>query len=197
VLYQGGATSHSGPLTLTATGTYFLIASDGGDVPSDYSFRLLDVAAAGAVTSFPTSVSGALVPGGSDLVRITAAAGQRLYVHGTEGGFAGSYVLYDPANRSQGSQSIGSDQEWTLTQGGDYILAVQNNSSDPTDYLLRLLAPVPTVTAYALGTAVSDSLAGQGDEKDYTFTGSAGQRLYFQGESSASAVTLHLLRPAG
>jgi hypothetical protein len=74
---------------------------------------------------------------------------------------------------------------------------VQNNSSDPTDYLLRLLAPVPTVTAYALGTAVSDSLAGLGDEKDYTVSGSAGQQLYFQGESSASAVTLHLLRPDG
>ena len=47
----------------------------------------------------------------------------------------------------------------------------------------------PTATL-TLGTEVTGTIANPGDEATYTFTGTAGQRLYFDGLASASTTCM-------
>src|SRR5262249_49678226 len=177
----------AGPFTLTEAGTYTLRISGSGAATGAYSFRLLDVAAQPAL-SLNAPVTGTLGPGTrTDLYRLSGTAGQRLYFTwqgGTD--YYGSYTLYGPGNQQIGSTYFGNLLDVTLPLDGPYALALAGgNGSATVAYDFRVATPPVTTPALTLGTTVSGTLAAAGQTDNYTFTGAAGQRLYFDGLSSA------------
>jgi uncharacterized membrane protein len=190
------------PVTLTEAGTYYLIQSNNGSATPSYSFRLMDVSSATPL-SFGTTTSGTLNGGPSgagtstDLYSFTGNAGQRLYFHALTGS-GGTYYLYDPVGQQVTASNIGNDFAATLGVAGTYLLAVQGyyNNTSPVSYSFQALQPSTNTSAYTLGTTQSGNIAfGQID--NYTFTGSVGQRLYFDGLSGANYVYATLTSPSG
>ncbi len=80
------------------------------------------------------------------------------------------------------------DDTVTLPTTGTYVLAVagQNASQCSVSYSFEVFDNVNPTSALTLGTTVTGTIANPGDEATYTFTGSAGQRIYFDGLASAS-----------
>src|SRR6266571_8337637 len=75
---NGNSDSDVGLFTLTETGTYTLLQKASGDYTNDYSFRLLDLAAAPAITN-GVAVTNQLNPQTSTrLYRISGTVGQRI-----------------------------------------------------------------------------------------------------------------------
>jgi hypothetical protein len=115
------------------------------------------------------------------LYSFTGSSGQRLYFHALSGS-NGTYYLYGPAGQQIASSYIGNDFVVTLPTAGAYVLAVQgyyyNTSS--VSYSFQASQPTTNTSAYKQGTTQSGNIA-LGQIDNYTFTGSIGQRLYFDG----------------
>jgi len=192
----------AGPLTMTEPGTAFLaVASEYADDTADYAFRLLDAAQSPVATlTLDTSVAASLDPGSeADVYRFTGSAGARLYFDAaTTNGFA-YWSLYGPFNQYMGGSSLNGDFEVTLLQTGEYLLVAGfNNATAPTAYSFRVVTPEASTNVLTLGATVAGSLTEPGEEAHYKFTGSAGQRLYFDAlDSDGDFHTATLLGPSG
>ena len=80
------------------------------------------------------------------------------------------------------------DATVTLPYTGTYLLAVagQSASNSSVSYSFEVFDNVNPTSALTLGTEVTGTIANPGDSHTYTFTGTAGQRLYYDGLASAS-----------
>ena len=177
----------SGPLTLTESGTYYLLAVGASTSPLNYEFRLTDTAY--EPITFGTTTSGTVTTATqSDIYSFTGTAGERTYFEelSDSNGYCGAYWdLYGPKNQYITSNSIGGDLTATLPINGTYTLAVYNNTSYATaTYSFEAFQNVNPTTGLTLGTPVSGTIANPGDEAAYTFTGSPGQRIYFNSLAS-------------
>ena len=76
----------------------------------------------------------------------------------------------------------------TLPYTGTYILAVagQSASNSSVSYSFEVFDNVNPTSALTLGTEVTGTIANPGDSHTYTFTGTAGQRIYYNGLASAN-----------
>jgi hypothetical protein len=194
--------SNDGPVTLTADGTYRLTISASGGSTGSYSFQLLDGTAA-PVLPLNTPVSGTLNPGNATaLYRFNGSAGQRLLFTwpSSSSGSNGSYYLYAPDNTqilNPYSNNFGTTEDVTLSANGAYLLALAGSGSSPVPYTIKAVTPVHHTAALTLGKTVSGSLTGPGQIDDYTFSGSAGQRLYFSGQGNDYFAIATLTGPSG
>src|SRR5439155_1782341 len=187
VFINGNSDSDVGPFTLTQSGTYYLaIISQLADDTADYSFRLIDAAQAPAQSlTFDATISGAVDPGLSvDIYRVVGTAGQRLYFDGasTNDFPVGYWLLFGPENQSLGGNWVAYDFEVALPESGTNLLFVYryfNNDTNPVPYSFKVVTPDTTTNALALGATVTGTLNEAGEEDRYTFTGTAGQRLYY------------------
>ena len=75
-----------------------------------------------------------------------------------------------------------------LPSTGTYLLAIagQNAANASVSYSFEVFDNVNPTSTLTLGTGVSGTIANPGDSHSYTFTGSAGQRLYYDGLASAN-----------
>ena len=183
-IFNNNTASERQPFTLVESGTYQLIVDGSGNTTGDYSFQLLDLANATDLT-FDTTISGSLEPGQETvLYKFEGTANQKLFLEdkGSESG--GSFVLYNPANQSFTSASFTGNREITLPGNGTYILAVQGSSNEETlSYSFSLATSEITTTELTLGEKVNSNISKPGEEDIYTFSGTAGQRLYYDGIS--------------
>ncbi len=62
----------------------------------------------------------------------------------------------------------------------------QNSANSSVSYSFEVFDNVNPTSTLTLGTEVSRTIANPGDSHSYTFTGTAGQRLYYDGMASAS-----------
>ncbi|MBW4532174.1 MAG: VCBS repeat-containing protein [Aphanothece saxicola GSE-SYN-MK-01-06B] len=177
--------AHSGDriFTLTEDGTYQLLLESTSDFSLDtgsYNFQLLDLAAATPL-SFDTVTNGTSSGGReADLYRFTGTAGQRLVFDSqTAAGPSGLWVVYGPTLQTSAVVSISGDQELNLTADGSYILAIQGSNATSFNYSFSLVTPTTTTTALSLNTPVSGTIAEMGERDIYTFTGTVGQRLFY------------------
>ncbi len=190
------------PVTLTEAGTYTLqIAASTAGATGNYGFRLLDRTAQPAVT-LGNTVSGTLDPGTStELYQITGSAGQRLFVDwaGASGyNYNGQYTLYDPNNQSLGTNYFGSPLDVTLAAAGTYTLAlVGNSATQPVSYSFTVTTPASRNGTLTLGKTVVASSMAAGQTDTYTFTGSPGQMIYYDGLTGSSSVSAKLTGPTG
>ena len=186
------------PLTLVESGQYELVLDASGDITDSYSFRLADVGTA-PVLEFGTTVSGTLDPGiESELFQFTGTAGQTLFFNSLSASASSAWTLYGPSNQAVTGTSLSSDREFTLGSDGLYTLVLDgSNTSGTVDYSFQLFDTTPTITELSLDTVVTGNIAQPGAKDVFTFEGTAGQRLYFDGLDNGSNVLAELLSPTG
>jgi len=194
------AESDAGPFTLDRLGTYTLVLRGYGDAAGSFSFRLIDLAAAPAQTlTLGPAVNGVLTPGTEvDWYRFTATMGQRIFFDGADTNTAGSWFLFNAANQGLAGNALSADFEYTVPQSGTYFLAVYHNNPGALPYSIRVFVAGSTTNAYVLGTGVTNTLTAAGEEHRYTFTGTVGQRIFYDAlEADFDAINVYLFDPLG
>ncbi|WP_107666422.1 Ig-like domain-containing protein [Cyanothece sp. BG0011] len=167
-------------VTLIEAGTYQLIVEGGfNNATGDFSFRLLDADNATPLM-VDTPVMGDVAANTSELFTFEGTAGDRIVFNNLDDDFAEFLTVYDPGNESI---FAGFSNPITLESTGTYIVAVSDNFSDNAveDYNFEVRFPVTTVESLTIGETVTGDIDESGNEDVYTFEGSAGQRLYFDG----------------
>ena len=76
-------------------------------------------------------------------------------------------------------------------------MAGQSASNTSVSYSFEVFDNVDPTSALTLGADVTGTLTNPGDEASYTFTGTAGQNLFFDGLSASSGIDAELLDPSG
>src|SRR6266567_3085196 len=111
----------------------------------------------------------------------------------------GTWNLYGPDNQSVGGNALSGDFEVTLSQCVTHVLVVGNGrDTNACAYSIRIVTPNTTITALTLGATVTGSLDEAGEEDRYTFTGTAGQRLYYDAlDADIDPINVQLISPGG
>ncbi len=186
--------------TLADAGTYHLVLRNNSATAADFNFALRDAAAATPL-SFDTVTNGTLSPGQeTDLYRFTGTAGQRLGFDSLTAGFpAANWKLYGPTNQIFTNQNIGSDVVINLTVDGTYVLAITGSSAPNLDYSFSLVTPTTTTTALSFNTPIANTISELGERDIYTFTGSAGQQLFYDALTNdfSKSFPARLIDPSG
>jgi hypothetical protein len=193
----GNAAYDLGPVTLLENGTYTLQFNGSGNAIGGIYFRVLDV---GTQPALPlnTDLSGTLSSNSSTLYQLAGTAGEQLYFN-SEGVFTGSatWILYAPNNAQVGSAYLGSDFELTLPYSGNYLLAFVGGASDVI-YTNQVNTFGYTTNTLSLGTPFISTILKPGNQLYYTFTGNAGQRLYYDSHvTNYVNAYLNLVSPSG
>lgn len=198
VLLNQNSDSDGGPYTLTDTGTYSIVIDGNGATTGSYSFRVENLSAR-PVFPFDTPVQKTLNPGYSvDWYSIDGTAGQTLYFDGLGSNAGGSWYLFGPGNENLGSAGIGGDFEITLPRDGSYLVAVAGSSPNPVPYSVQIVTFETPVTPLVIGATVSGTISEPGERDSYTFTGTVGQRLYFNSlDRDFESINVRLLSPVG
>ena len=190
-------------IVLTRSGTYTLAVRGSGITTGSYQFAIDDFAAAAPLTTNATT-SGTLATGiTTNLYQFTANAGDALSIQGLNDTPASGayYYLFDPNQRliAQNYTNSGSFSETTTTLTGTYVLELvgQDASNASVAYSLRVNDTPLATDALTLNTVTSGSLPLPGALHNYTFNGTAGQTLYFDGLAGNAAIAAILFDPVG
>ncbi len=182
MLYDPFGGFHNNSARLGVTGPHYLAVYDNSfQAPPtlDYQFRVLDVADL-PVVSLDQEIAGTVNPFVDDVYRFNGTAGQRLFFQSLESTFEGRLQLLGPAGQLVADTfNFADNLEAILPADGEYLLAATNNTANPIDYRFHLGAPNTTTSPVTLGQVVNATLADPGEIHRYTFTGAAGQRMYF------------------
>ncbi len=217
--------SDPGRQVLPSTGTYTItVASytNANDDNGTYSFKLWNIPAPQTFTinvgdtvsnNSPGAGAGNIEsPGAQDIYTFTGTAGQSLYFDGISATDSLYWTLTGPTssiifNRYSLQNSYGALQ--TLTATGTYTITVGaygNTYDDSGTYSFKILTAQATQTfPIAIDDTVSDGVPGvgagnietPGAQDVYTFTGTAGQTLYFDAISATDSINWSLTTPTG
>ena len=189
--------SDTTPRTLTETGTYQIQIDNNGDNTGAYSFRVLNLASATDLTLGDVTTGTLNDPNSTDLFTFTAEAGQRFFLDGQGTFFNGTYIIYNAANQFVVNQNFGFDREFTIDNAGTYILAARGSSGTDLTYSFNLIAHESTTETLVFGETVTGEITPAGDDDLYSFTGSVGQRIYFDGLTNDASSSAFLISPNG
>jgi hypothetical protein len=89
------------------------------------------------------------------------------------------------------------DKDVYLQEAGQYTLVLWGGGVANNSYEVQLSLSDPSTTAYRLGDVVSAGIGVKGESDTYTFTGSAGQLLFFDALAGNSNITAKLYDEAG
>jgi hypothetical protein len=158
----------------------------------NYKFRLLDKANA-TVVNLDTDITGTFDNGGieSDSYRFTLTDRQYLYFDGQIGNYDNAWILYGSGGQyitsktfyqNLSSDSYNDGELWL--DSGDYWLVMQGNGAESWNggnhnYKLRIVTPQLNTAPMTLDTIISGSISETGEQDTYTFTGTAGQQLFY------------------
>jgi hypothetical protein len=188
-----------GGLTLTETGTYRLVIDGNESASGNYSFRLLDKAAATAI-NLNTDITGTFAPSSieTDLYRFSGAAGQYIYLDQQAGEYPNAWILYGPGGQQITYNYVYGDGELALPGTGEYLLAMQGNGAGDVNYKFRIVTPEFVTTPLTLNQTVSGTISKQGENDTYTFNGTVGQQLFFDAlNTNDPNFTVRLFAPSG
>jgi len=136
--------SDVGPFTLSAPGPYYLFLDGAMPTPTDYKFRLLDVANQ-PLAQADTPITGTFDPGLKVfLYRLPVAAGQHLYFDGTRENSGGQWYCYGPNNEYLGSAGLNGDFELFFAQAGTSVLVLYGTSTTPASFTVQIVNPEGT-----------------------------------------------------
>uniref|UniRef100_UPI0039C6F2A7 Ig-like domain-containing protein n=1 Tax=Nostoc sp. CCY 9925 TaxID=3103865 RepID=UPI0039C6F2A7 len=189
------------PITLTETGTYHLVVDGSGEYTDNYTFTFRDVSQATSIV-LDTDVTGQLNPGQeTQLYQFTGNAGQRIYIDSLMSSPNTRWTLYNSGNQVLDNRGF-NDYEISLASDDIYTLAIQGYNGTPVDYKFRIITPETTTTALSLGSnehpnIISSEISEKGEQDVYTFTGTSGQRLYFDSITSSTTGTIYIYSPSG
>ncbi|BAY73413.1 hypothetical protein NIES23_62410 (plasmid) [Trichormus variabilis NIES-23] len=200
-----GKLSNDFQTILTNTGTYLLVLNgNNSNTNINYSFKVTNSLSSTSLT-LGTAVSSTISqPGEIDEYTFTGAVGQRLYYAALINNTASTIYarLISPSGQNLFSDDSDGDADRdrtpvTLTEAGTYRLTLNGYNNNTGDYSFNLIdANAPT--AMTLGTAVSSTISRPGEIDEYTFTGTVGQRLYYDGliNNATSTIYAYLIYPS-
>jgi len=207
--FQGSDSFDGDPRLFLGAGNYTLTIDGVGDNTGAYSFRVLDLATATAVTP-GTPVNSNFSPGNeTDLYKFTVAnAGDTFLFDSTSPGINGTWRLVDPLGNELfgGGANLVNDQgPLALNLAGVYTLILEGrrNAAANQSYTFNIVAqgntpPTPiTGTALTLGSTISDSISVAGELDDYQFNLANPATLYFDSLSNDASLRWTLRRQTG
>ncbi|QNN24371.1 LEPR-XLL domain-containing protein [Planctomycetales bacterium ZRK34] len=162
-------------------GDYELVVFGDGDSTGNYSFRLLDLSSASALTlgqdEDPT-LSNEKV-----LYQFEGSAGDEVFFDSQPTGISGDWYLLNPYGDQVATRSLGSDSTSTITlqMGGTYTLLLAGDAGNAvqTPYTFALMPVVETTTSLSLGDTKSGAVGEVGERYIYTFTLTDDTRVLF------------------
>jgi YD repeat-containing protein len=190
------------PALRLPVGSYTLTVRGTGTATGAYQFRLLDLAAAAALTP-GTAVTATLNPANAtDTYHFTANAGDRFFL-GLQGSGFETLRLVDPFGNLVGASTNSftslASQTLTLAAAGTYTLLVEGNigATFASPYTVNVV-PVhdPAPVALTLGSTVSGQVGGAGEQERYTFTLANPTKVFFDPQTNNSFLW-SLTGPAG
>jgi RHS repeat-associated protein len=180
--------------TLAESGTYRIIVDAPGETTTpQYSFRFFDADVATLLSS-GSRQNITVAANQTQLYRFSGTALQNLYLENNYTGNQSTWTLYGPGNQIITSADSGADRELPLPASGTYILALNGAASGQTNYQFQVVAS-PTSSTVATGYAASIGVMGEQDV--YTFTGSVGQRMFFDNQAGIDALGVKIYSPSG
>ena len=199
-----------GNLTLSLNGTYKVLIDGERDAIGSYGFRLLDKADA-TLIYLDTDLTGTFDNGGfeSDSYRFTLTDRSYLYFDGQLGNYDNALILYGSNGKyitskyfyqGQNSDSYNDAELWL--ESGDYWLILQGNKAESwtngsNSYKLRVVTPQLNIVPLTLGTKVTGTISEVGEQDTYTFTGTAGQQLFYDAFAGEPNILVNLYSPTG
>ena len=187
------------PLLNLVAGDYTLTIDGIGDVTGAYAFRLLDAAAATAL-SLDTPVTGQL-GNKTELYQFTVAGGTRLFFDvQTLTGTAPAWRLVNAAGGVVFGTAIMADTgPVTLNVAGTYFLLVEGRigTTNSASYTLQVHTVTDTQAGLNLGATTNGSIGIPGQQNRFTFTLNGAAQLYFDALTNSAAFTWTLSGPRG
>jgi hypothetical protein len=194
-------------IILSETGEYTLTVDPINEVMGDYRLRLVEY---GDKATMPTQIvlnatnPTATVTGAFedvnrrevDVYRFTSTGQQNLFVDATGDGNHW-WRIYKPNGELLSSGRLTEDKDVYLQEAGQYTLVLWGGGVANNSYEVQLSLSDPSTTAYRLGDVVSAGIGVKGESDTYTFTGSAGQLLFFDALAGNSNITAKLYDAAG
>lgn len=204
VLFSDSFRDHD-TLALPLTGEYALTIDGPKGQTGNYQFKLWNVPApVVAPITIGQVVSGSIgVPGEENRYTFQGNAGQRLFfdVQNASVFRPLGFSLLRPDGSLLLSMSAGDRDVFVLPTSGTYTVVVGDVLflDDTGNYQFQIdEVPTTTLTPITFGQAISGTLGVPGEEDRYTFTATAGQKLYFDVQGTLAAnLTFTLLRPDG
>ena len=140
-------------------------------------------------------------PDSTNLYQFTGTAGELVYFEGLSDSPADGAIayFYSPSNSRVTDVYVENDTQVTLPFSGTYILAVvgQSATNSSVSYSFELFDNLAPSSALVLNSEVTGTLTNPGDEAIYTFTGSIGQQIQFNGLELGSSQVATLYDPEG
>ncbi|ELS32847.1 MULTISPECIES: putative Ig domain-containing protein [Pseudanabaena] len=198
---QGNLTSDRGEIFIGETGTYQLIIDASGGYAGNYSFNLVPYGNSSTIATPVTlgsNLSGTFGADGREakFYRFTANANQLLAIDPS--GDSNTYwFIYSPKGDTVASGRLSKYKEFFLNQTGEYTLVIAGNGAANNSYQLNLLAPSTTTTPLAIGTDISGNISTKGQYDSYTFTGKAGQQLFYDALGGDNYLYVTVYDPTG
>ena len=182
-------------------GSYTLTVSGSGATTGAYSFRLLDLSQAAALTP-GTPVSGTLAPANStNAYQFSASAGQSFYFAQLSASSGNAYWrLIDPYGNVLFGTPLSSDGgRLTLSATGNYTVLVEGYLGDTgtASYSFNAAPVTDTTQPLTLGSTVNSSLAAPGEQDRYTFNLASASLLYFDALTNNGNFAWSLSGPVG
>ena len=190
-VFSANASSDEGPFVAVVPGTYTLVLSNGDSSGSEpYNFDMLSLPDSTTALTLGAVTKGTLDPGSTTAVfSFTGAAGQRLFLDSQQSSSqtveflladsSGDTVIKTNPYQYYYYYSDSNGGPVTLTGPGTYYLLVEGESDQaPVNFQFRLTDT--STTPLAFGAPISGSLNPSTATDVYSFTGTAGDRIYFQ-----------------
>ncbi|MGF1676745.1 MAG: Ig-like domain-containing protein, partial [Rivularia sp. (in: cyanobacteria)] len=188
-------------LILEEAGIYQLIIDGYQNNIGDYSFRLLDLASATNIDlNTDADISGNLGEFATEAhaYKFSAQKGQRIYFQSNNDEYNNIYSLYKPNGEVVFSQFLNNDYEVPeLPKDGEYTLIIKGNGTSNNTYNFKIVAPDLEKESLIIGTIINSEIGRFGEEDTYTFSGIAGQRLFFDGISNNDQIYTRIYSPSG
>ena len=174
--FQGDRT----PFIVQYAGTCYFFLRNNKAVGSTFAFQMVDIA---TQPTLPINIGLTNTLGVYQQLyyRYNGTAGQKLYFQGSPADPSGYWTLYDPSGTSisGGSSGLTGDIEVILPYTGSYTLVFTSYASAPGTEAFQVTDYTYITNAYSIGSQVVDSIKRPGERHVYTFTGTAGQHLYY------------------
>jgi hypothetical protein len=204
--------------TFAHDGKYKILVDGSGETTGKYKFRLIDKASADTYT-IDELLEGAVDfnAAGAKLFKFSVQPNtapnnvdpnQRQYVYfdGLSTGSVGNWLVYNSNGLLINNAPLTTDREMWLS-AGDYYLVMQGTGASPNYRFRVITSDTPNYgditdriyTTSSNGQVIEGNIAKKGSFDTYTFTGRAGQQLFFDSLVNSGSVylTYDLISPNG
>lgn len=195
-IYLARSTSliDAGPFQLAAGEHTLRVLSEGGQTGT-YEIQLRTVDSSEEAISVGTVYSREIDPAGDiDEYVFDGVAGQRLALDRQAASPSGglSWTIVDPLERIVLSQTSGLTELPPFNAiDGEYRLTVRRTTTGTSTYQFRIVEVTDGVGTTSIGGSIVGDIALPGQVDRYSFTATAGQRMYFDVQSASAAAAIN------